>query len=118
MKEVHMNEGEYISYTHSKKSVTIDDDIAVNLQKREADEKVMIDIYYDNDENLMLGYNTEAQHMVAQIEIPARQYTLDEVENPNYNEEEEESAQNPKTITEKNAVPFDIDNCTIYLFAL
>jgi len=118
MIEVHMNEGEYLEYTHTKKSITIDDDISVNLQKREADEDVTIDIYYDRDKNLMLGYDTDSQHIVVQIEIPARQYTLETKDNPNYDPDQEESAMNQKTITTKTAVPFDIEKCTVRLSAI
>lgn len=118
MIEVHMNEGEYLPYTHTKKSVTIDDDISVNLLKHEEDEESVIDIYYDRDKNLMLGYDTDSQHIVVQIVIPARQYTLETEDNPDYDSSKEESAMNQKTITKKVAVPFDIEKCTVRLFAI
>jgi len=118
MIEIHMTEGEYFPYTCTKKSITIDDDISVNLQKREADEEVVIDIYRDINKNLMIGYDADAQHLVAQVLIPARQYTFETKDNPDFNMNEEESATNQKTVTTKTAVPFDIDKCTVRLLAI
>lgn len=118
MKEVHMNEGEYIEYTNTKKAITFDDDLTINLQKREQDEDVLIDICADSDGFLTTGVTEDAKRYVAQVKIPAREYTFDEEENPAYNPDEEEGPQNQKTITKKNPVPFDIEKCTVYLFAL
>lgn len=107
MKEVILQDGEHISYTYTKKSITFDEDISINLKNRERDEKVMIDVCEDEDGNLVIGVGEHAEKYVAQVEIPARQYA----------EEEGTDEQGKETVIRK-PVDFDINNCTVYLFAL
>ena len=52
---------------------------------------------------------------VAQVDIPARTYTEEEIQNPDYSEETENSQ---KTIIKRDPVPFSMDNVTLTLFAL
>ena len=56
---VEMNEGQKIEYeiqnTATKKKITFDDDLTINLAKREEDWPVHIDVCYDEDENLVIG---------------------------------------------------------------
>ena len=56
---VERNEGPKIDYeiqnTATKKKITFDDDLTINLAKREEDWAVHIDVCYDEDENLVLG---------------------------------------------------------------
>lgn len=52
---------------------------------------------------------------VAQVDIPARAYTEEEILNPDYSEETEN---NQKTIIKRDPVPFSMDNVTLTLFAL
>lgn len=52
---------------------------------------------------------------VAQVDIPARAYTEEEILNPDYSEETENSQ---KTIIKRDPVPFSMDNVTLTLFAL
>lgn len=119
MKEIHMTEGNYIPYTTTAKSITFDDDVSINLQKREADEDVTIDICYNIDKELTVGVKGDSESYVAQVLIPARQYKTETTDNPNFDSTRDtDDTTNPKTITEKVAVPFDIENCTVSLFAI
>ena len=119
MKEIHMTEGNYIPYTTTEKSITFDDDVSINLQKREADEDVTIDVCYNINKELTVGVKSESESYVAQVLIPARKYTTETKDNPNYDSTRDaDEVTNPKTITEKAAVPFDIENCTVSLFAI
>lgn len=104
MKEVIMTPGTHIEYETSQKSITFgDEDLTINLKNREMDEKVTIDICSDKQGFLVVGAETGSRY-VAQIEIPAREYTEETVESDG------------ETTVQNVAVPFDIDKCTIYLW--
>lgn len=107
MKEVIMTPGTHIEYETSQKSITFgDEDLTINLKNREMDETVTIDICSDKQGFLVVGAETGSRY-VAQIEIPAREYTEETVES----DDDETTVQNV-------AVPFDIDKCTIYLWGM
>ena len=102
MKEVFMGEGTYIEYECSKKSITFgDEDLTINLKNMEMDEKRTVDICEDMFGTLYSSAQG-AEKYVAQVEIPAREYTTEETE--------EGSTLVP--------VPFDIGRCTIYLWPM
>jgi hypothetical protein len=108
MKEVFKTPGKYIDYETSKKSITFgDEDLTINLKNREMDETITIDICSDKQGFLVVGAETGFRY-VAQIEIPARQYE----------EETGEPDAEGNVTTTRTAVPFDIDNCTIYLWGM
>ena len=108
MREVIMTPGTHIESETTKKSITFgDEDLTINLRNREMDETTTIDICSDKQGFLVVGAETGYKY-VAQVEIPARIYT----ETPG-EPDEEGNAQ-----TERTPVPFDIDRCTIYLWAL
>lgn len=119
MKEVIITPGTHIEYTTTKKAITFgDEDLTINLKNREKDEKVLIDVCADRDGELVIGAATGYKY-VAQVEIPSREYAEEQVENLDYDPEAEEGSSNASEyITERQPVPFDIDNCTIYLFAI
>ena len=75
---VEKNEGPKIDYeiqnTATKKKITFDDDLTINLIKREQDWPVHIDICYDEDDELVIG-TAAGRRYIAEIDIPARQYT-------------------------------------------
>ena len=79
----------------------------MKLKNRERDEKVMVDVCRDDDDNLVIGVGDHAEKYVAQVEIPPRQYV----------EESGTDSQGNETVIRK-AVDFNIENCTVYLFAL
>ena len=105
---VEMNEGQKIDYeiqnTATKKKITFDDDLTINLAKREEDWPVHIDVCYDEDENLVIG-TAAGRAYVAQIDIPAREYT------------EEPDPEDPEQ-TIRTPVPLDLDKCTLSLWSI
>ena len=84
-----------------------DDELDINLKKRERDDPVPIDICIDYLGNLTIGVSKDAQTYAAQILIPAREYT-----------EVEEEGEGGEIITRREPVPFDIDRCTLTLWEL
>lgn len=119
MKEVIKTSGKHIAYETTSKSIIFgDEDLSINLKNREQDETTLIDVCADSDGFLVVGTAAGLRY-VAQVEIPARQYTEEEQENPNYNPEAEEGmGASSKTIVVREPVAFDIDNCTIYLWGM
>lgn len=115
-----IQEGEHIAYTTTKKSVTFgDEDLTVNLKNRERDDEVTVDICSDIDGNLVVGADADgSRKYVAQVTIPAREYTYEEKDNPDYDKKAKEGPTAQKTITTKNPVDFDINKCTIALWAI
>ncbi len=101
---VEKNEGPKIDYevqsTTTKKKITFDDDLTINLVKREQDYPVHIDVCYDEDENLVIG-TAAGRAYVAEIDIPARQYIPGETE------------EDPPV-----PVPLDLDTVTLSLWAI
>ena len=101
---VEMNEGQKIEYeiqnTATKKKITFDDDLTINLAKREEDWPVHIDVCYDEDRELVIG-TAAGRAYVAQIDIPARQYTPGETE------------EDPPV-----PVPLDLDKVTLSLWSI
>lgn len=112
MKIIEANEGQKISYSTTKTWLNVGDQIMLNLKKYEADNDVHIDIASDMAGNLETGVGLL---YVAQVDIPARAYTEEEILNPDYSEETENSQ---KTIIKRDPVPFSMDNVTLTLFAL
>ena len=120
MNEVIKTPGKHIVYDTTSKSIIFgeDEDLSINLKNREQDEKTLIDICSDSDGFLVVGTAAGLRY-VAQVEIPARQYTEEEQENPNYDPEAEAGTEAAsQTITVREPGPFDIDNCTIYLWGM
>ena len=101
---VEMNEGQKIEYeiqnTATKKKITFDDDLTINLAKREEDWPVHIDVCFDEDRELVIG-TAAGRAYVAQIDIPARQYTPGETED------------DPPV-----PVPLNLDNVTLSLWSI
>jgi hypothetical protein len=98
MREVIMTPGTHIEYETTSKSITFgDEDLTINLKNRQMDETTKIDICSDKQGFLVIGAETGFKY-VAQVEIPAREYT-------------EQGGQ-------LAPVPFNIDDCTIYLWGM
>ena len=112
MKVIEVNVGEKIPYTVSTTKVTFDDELMLNLSKLERDFDVSIDICIDRYGMIVTGLGVK---YAAQIEIPARQYTEKEVDNPDYDPEDENSRQ---TIMVPEPVPFSMNNVTLKLYAI
>ena len=89
-----------------------DDEIMINLKRKERDYDILIDICQDMSGGLIAA--TGADLYRAQIFIPARQYVDKEIDNPDYDPDDETSQ---KTIMTREAVPFDISRCILTLWA-
>lgn len=92
-----------------------DDEIIINLKKKERDDDVTIDVCRD----LLGGLVTStggAQTYVAQVFIPARSYTETVEDNPDYDPNAEYGEAAQKTITKRDPVDFDADKVTLYLY--
>lgn len=114
MKVLEANEGQKIGYEESGTWLVFDDQISLNLKKLEADSPVHVDISADAFGKLQTGV---ALYYVAQIDIPARQYTETEIQNPAYDPDSEDSAE-PEMIIQRDPIPFSMDNVTLTLYAL
>lgn len=105
---VDKNEGPKIDYeiqnTATKKKITFDDDLTINLIKREQDWPVHIDVCFDHDGELVIG-TAAGRAYVAEIDIPERQYT------------EEPDPEDPEQ-TIRTPVPLDLDRVTLSLWAV
>lgn len=114
MMEIIKTPGKHIAYETTSKSIVLgDDDLSINLKNREKDETVTIDVCSDCNGELTMGTAAGLRY-VAQVEIPARSYIETEEKNPAYTEDGQES----EYITKREAVPFDIEKCIIYLWGM
>lgn len=114
MQIVKMPEGaeNVISYEITKNTISFnDDELALNLQKRERDGAVHIDICTDRSGALVMGAENGFKY-VAQIDIPAREYTEVEVE------AEEAEGMETRAKTVREPVPFSMDRCTLTLWEM
>ena len=116
----------FIEYAVTKKSISFnDEELTINLEKRERDDDVTLDICKDYQGGLTVGTES-ARAYVAQVFIPARQYK--EVEDEaNADSAEAEGSEgtgsegvdtgSEGTGTHLEPIPFSINNCTLYLYA-
>ena len=70
---VEKNEGVKIPYEEFGTKVCFDDDLTINLAKREEDDPVHIDVCHDDDGALVIGAAAGRMY-VAEIDISARTY--------------------------------------------
>lgn len=112
MKVIEVNVGEKIPYTTSGTKITFDDELMLNLAKLERDFDVNVDICIDKYGMIVTGLGVK---YAAQIEIPARQYTEKEIDNPDYDPDDENSQQ---TIMVPEPVSFSMNNVTLKLYAI
>ena len=89
-----------IGYEVNNKSVCLDDDLTINLAKRQKDWHVHIDVCSDEDGALVIGAES-GRFYVVQFDIPATEYSEPETE--------EETP---------TALPLDMDKVTMTLWAL
>ena len=123
MKVINANEGPKIPYIVKGSKITFDDEIMLNLEKKEADADVHIDISADDFGGLITGIGRD---YVAQIDIPARAYNEIKVE---AEESVETTAEGDSGAgiggmgasgerIERIPIPFSMDKVTLTLFAL
>lgn len=133
MKIIEINEGTKIPFeVRGTKIALNDDEMTLNLARYERDDANHLDICRDRFGNLVSGVIPGvAEIYVAQIDIPAREYLEKQVENAEEPEaaeaagaagEEESGEPDGGTMSrqtmEREAVPFDIEKCTLTLWAL
>ena len=100
--------GKIISFNESE--------LMFDASKKERDYEVVIDICQDYTGGLVMGASS-GERYGAQLVIPAREYTETESANPEYDPEAEEGTES-QTITTREPVPFDIDNCELRLWEM
>ena len=98
---IEKNAGPKIDYEVSGKKICFDDDLTINLAKRQEDWDVHIDICYDAYHELVIGA-AAGRAYVAEIDIPKKEYEIE-------GEGEDE------TIT---PIPLDMDKVTLSLWAI
>ena len=98
-------EESHIEYEQSGKKVIFDDDLSINLSKREKDDPVHIDVCFDTDGELCIGAAAGWAY-VAEIDIPARRYEDVPVEGGEEGE------------TERVPIPLDMDTVTLTLWEI
>lgn len=114
MKEVIKTESTQVNYSVNNDCIVFgDNDLSLNLANREMDDTVLIDICRDSNGFLVVGAAT-GERYVAQIEIPARSYKETETTITTEEGEEKATAEESSVVAE----PFNIDNCTIYLYGM
>ncbi len=111
MKIVEKNEGTKIAYTTSDKRITFNDDLTINLAKRQRDWPVHIDVCSDEDNELVIG-TAAGRSYIAEIDIPAKEY--EEIEDVNEND----SAEAMSESTVPQPLPFDMESVTLTLWAI
>ncbi len=99
---IEKNKGEKIPYEVNGTKVCFDDDLSVDLAKRQKDYDTQIDICYDADGDLTTSAKSGIRY-VAQIDIPAATYTTSE-------------SDDGETTQTKDAL--DMDSVTLTLWAI
>ncbi len=119
MKETHLPENgkQFIPYEVIGKTIDFNDgELTFRVDKRERDEEVTIDICQDYTGSLVMGA-VNGERYVAQLVIPAREYSETEKPNPSYDPEAEDESVS-SVIIEKNPEPFDIEKCELRLWEM
>lgn len=101
---IEKNVGPKIDYILKSKKLCFNDDLTINLVKREEDWPVHIDVCFDEDKTLVIGA-AAGRSYVAEIDIPARQY----IEVPPAEEGDDPTVE---------PVPLDTDTVTLTLWAI
>jgi len=121
-----MNAGEKIPYTIKGSKITFDDELMVNVKRFERDDPAHIDICRDRFGNLVTGVIPGyAESYVAQIDIPAREYTETPIDADEPDEQAEKEAAggmigggSMRQTVKREAVDFDMNKCTLTLWAI
>lgn len=118
---VEKNPGQKIDYEVNKTKITFDDDLTLNLAKREEDYAVHIDVCFDEDGALCIGA-AAGRSYVAQIDIPPRQYK----EVPATSAEtttgeaadDADGSHTPQQTTAREPLPLDMNTVTLTLWSI
>jgi hypothetical protein len=120
---IEKNSGEKIPYTESGNKLALNDELMFNLERYERDDANHLDVCRDKYGNLVSGVIPGiAEAYVAQIDIPAREYTETVEEPESGGEDGGESGENGgmehTPNIKREPVPFSMDNVTLTLWAL
>ena len=118
MTVIEKNSGTKIPYEVVKNKICFDDDLTINLAKREDDRDVHIDVCYDSYGELVIGA-AAGRSYVAEIDIPARRYTQPEpIEEVTADGEENAEGGARMGNTPAEPIPFSMNNVTLTLWAI
>lgn len=120
MKVVHLPEDgkNFIPYEITGKNIDFNDgDLMFNVSKKERDYEVIVDICEDYTGGLVMGADAGDRY-VAQVVIPAREYTETEIDNPDYRPGAEDGMGGSEKITQREPVPFSMDRCELRLWEM
>ena len=112
---VNKNEGPKIPYSIRTTKITFDDDLTINLAKRERDDPVHIDVCADRDGELVIGA-AAGRRYVAEIDIPARRYEEQPEPEPAEGEtvDDEMDGEGAAPVP----IPLDMNTVTLSLWAI
>lgn len=109
IKVVEKTPGKHIPYTTTEKKIAFgDDELSINLQARERDYEVTLDICMDSENGIVIGTGGRAQKYAAQVIIPARRYDIIE--------DGVDDEGRPREIP--IPIAFDMSLCTLVLWGL
>ena len=117
MKVIEINDGKKIPYEVKGTKICFDDDLTINLAKRQEDWPVPIDILTDRDGVLVTGAQS-GEYYVAQIEIPAREYKEPEATGEAATVEEGGEQAGTTDTPQPEPLPLDMEKVTLTLWAL
>lgn len=116
MKIVEKNEGRKIDYKLTGTKLEFADGaLTIDLARYQKDDPVTRDIMVDSDGYLMMG---RGRYYVAQVEIPAREYTETELPAPVAEEAADQGGIQSMPGVERTPLPLDTEDVTLYLFAI
>lgn len=125
MNVIEKTTGRKIDYSVRGSKITFADELMLNLENRERDTEMRIDICEDMYGCLCVGVSAGTRRYVAQIIIPARKYV--EVEAPEdetgimaaeSGEDEMENSGTMESGRTQEVVPFSMNNCTLILWGM
>ena len=111
------NHGKKIPYEEMGSKVCFDDDLTINLAKREEDSSVHIDVCYDKEGALVIG-SSVGRSYVAEIDIPARRYKEIEDEEEKLFDAEADNETVVRSYTHREPLPLDMSKVTLTLWSI
>jgi hypothetical protein len=106
VKVIKMNTGEKIAYEQNGTRLYFgDDELMVNAAKYQKDWDVVVDICKDRADNLTIGTDSALRY-VAQIRIPAAQYT------------ETTEGEGEEAVTTREQIPLDMGDVELALWSI
>jgi len=109
MNVVEKTPGNHIDYTTAAPKITFgNDELTINLEQRERDYEVSLDICIDTENGIVIGTGGKAQKYAAQIIVPAKRYDM-------IDDGEDENG-TPKSVP--IPIDFDMSLCTLILWGM